>query len=282
MCLLTMARRSSASATCAVLLVLVIVGQLGAGSAADAEGTCAADGTCGSASLPKLKLQYFSFPNVVRLILSHAGLEYEDVRIDLGSAEWPALKDELVFGQVPALVVDYGDGATSTVVQTAAIARFLGRLVGGTLYPADPVKAALVDGIVDQVQVDMMKPVDIATHQDRFGFQEVLGGHLAAGSNTTTKAIMSDTLPRYLGLFEKLLGKSSTGWFLGGEGPSIADIIFANKFEYIVSIQTWALGEGLATGLAFTERFPNAFALVKKVNELPATRSWRQREGMPV
>lgn len=68
-------------------------------------------------------------------------------------------KKQLSFGQLPALSID--DGAT--IVQSAAIMRYVGKLAG--LYPTnDDIKAAKIDSIMDQ-EADIFAPVSVTRYR---------------------------------------------------------------------------------------------------------------------
>merc|ERR1712226_1317601 len=109
--------------------------------------------------------------------MRYVGLAFEDYRF-ADRSEFASMKanGELSFGQVPALVVE-DSGQKITLVQTAAIARYIAKIAGEAcgLYPADPLKAAQVDALVDRC-TDMMCSVLCAKYQDRFGFDDALGG----------------------------------------------------------------------------------------------------------
>ena len=70
----------------------------------------------------------------LRIILNHAKVAFEDVR--LNGEGFAALKAEknLEFGQIPALEID-----GQLLTQSAAILRYLGKQHG--YYPADPLES---------------------------------------------------------------------------------------------------------------------------------------------
>eukprot|EP00401_Gymnodinium_catenatum_P082949 CAMPEP_0117523596 /NCGR_PEP_ID=MMETSP0784-20121206/34809_1 /TAXON_ID=39447 /ORGANISM="" /LENGTH=275 /DNA_ID=CAMNT_0005319713 /DNA_START=45 /DNA_END=868 /DNA_ORIENTATION=- len=184
----------------------------------------------------KLKLIYFNIGgkgDPLRLALSYAGLDFEDVRISREKFLEMKTSGELAFGQVPALVVESG-GKTTTLVQTAAIARYIGKVAGGdcNLYPVDALVAAQVDALVDQA-TDMMCSVFCAKYQERFGFDAALGGPDGEGTKKVETAIQSSVMPRHFGFFERLLEESSSGWVANTEAPSIADFVLGPQLKQL-------------------------------------------------
>lgn len=79
----------------------------------------------------------------LRLAMHHAGLEFEDIRLTREEFMTKKTSGELRFGQVPALIVQDGSGVPVTLVQTGAIARYIGKLAPQSeLYPDDAIKAS--------------------------------------------------------------------------------------------------------------------------------------------
>ena len=116
----------------------------------------AAETTTASSSNPNpsLKLIYFDpvvlggspgRAEVIRMALFYCGLQYQEQLI-ASHEEWAEVKKTMMFGQVPALAVD----ELPPLVQTNSILRYIGKLGGGDLYPADAIAAARVDAIMDQ------------------------------------------------------------------------------------------------------------------------------------
>eukprot|EP00931_Biecheleriopsis_adriatica_P012804 TRINITY_DN114055_c0_g1_i1.p1 TRINITY_DN114055_c0_g1~~TRINITY_DN114055_c0_g1_i1.p1 ORF type:complete len:239 (-),score=57.83 TRINITY_DN114055_c0_g1_i1:64-780(-) len=219
---------------------------------------------------PKLRLFYFNVTakgEPIRLALSHAGLEFEDVRMTF--EEFRKMKEEgkLGFGQVPALEVTTGE-KTELLVQTNAILRYVARLDESTgssskLYPDDPLQAARVDAVMDQLS-DMTSGILCARYQDRFGFDEVLGGPDGEGTKKVDEALRRKVLPRHLGAFEQMLGSGS--WLAGTEQPSIADFLMATQF-------VWER-EKLKDGQALFEEFPKICDYIDRFHALPTVASW--------
>lgn len=97
----------------------------------------------------KLVLKYFDIPALgepIRLLLVLGGFNWEDERVDF--EEWPALKGQTKWGQLPVLIT--ADGFELT--QTKAICRFLATKVvveGSILYPRDASIAFEIDEFID-------------------------------------------------------------------------------------------------------------------------------------
>ncbi len=102
--------------------------------------------------MPKLRFTYFDIKGsrgqVARLALELAGIEYEDVRLPF--SEFVATKDNFPFGAVPILEVD-----GQVISQSNGINRYLGKLC--SLYPSDPLQAALCDEIMSAVEDVLVK-----------------------------------------------------------------------------------------------------------------------------
>lgn len=227
---------------------------------------------------PKLKLYYFNIKGKgepLRLIMHHAGLEFEDVRLAKEEFLERKARGEFTFGQVPTLAVDQGCGSTQ-LVQTAAIARFLAKLVeSAELYPADPLIAAKVDAIIDQ-EVDMTTGVVCAKYQERFGYDGALGGPGGEGAQMVERALGENVLPRHLAFFEALLETSPSGWLAGTTGPTIADFLLVPRFEWLRT------GAGLAgvDGAKLFARCPRICVLMKKFNDLASVKEWKARDPL--
>lgn len=172
----------------------------------------------------KVKVTYFNIAGLgepIRLSLALGGKSFEDYRF-AERAEFMALKPSLKFGQVPCMHVDGQE-----VFQSAAILRYIGKVFTPSLYPADPVIAAEVDGLVDQLK-DAMVGRSVFKYRERFGFPlDVLSDqHAAAAEANWTMEV----LPRHLSYFEAALSKSSTQWLAGTSEPTMADVMFATTF----------------------------------------------------
>ena len=115
--------------------------------------------------LKTMKLYYFDIPgkgDCIRLLCAHAGIPLEDVRIPLANREiFDKLKSDgkLPFGQLPALEIK---GDTNLITQSASIMRYIGKVSGA--YPTCPVKASLVDGIIDE-ETDLTTGLSVSRYR---------------------------------------------------------------------------------------------------------------------
>ena len=91
-----------------------------------------------------LKLSYFDSPGgrgePARLALNLAGIAFEDHRIPV--AEWPVMKADFPYQQVPVMEVD-----GKVLNQSNAINRLVGKMAD--LYPQDNWQAAVCDDVMD-------------------------------------------------------------------------------------------------------------------------------------
>jgi len=88
------------------------------------------------------KLFYFPFKGLgepVRLLLTHAKVEFEDIRVS--SDEWPKHKEDMPMGQMPVLEVD-----GKKLCQSVAIGRYLAEKYN--MMPKDPWMKAKADEMV--------------------------------------------------------------------------------------------------------------------------------------
>jgi len=198
--------------------------------------------------MPQYKLTYFHYrarAEISRLILAQAGVEYEDIRVDRDT-EWPARKDWAPFGQVPVLEVD-----GVKLCQSKTIARFLAIKHG--LAGKTDLERAQADMIVDCID-DIYNPtLRIYWEKDPPKKQELL--------DTFNK----DTLPRLLGLLEKLLkqNKNGDGYFIG-DSLTWADLSFADFVVWLGSINI---------SVPFND-LPKLKALKDRVESLPKIAAW--------
>jgi glutathione S-transferase len=146
--------------------------------------------------MPKLVLNYFDFDGsrgeTPRVALHIAGIPFEDRRI--GRNDWPALRDQMPFQQLPVLEVD-----GTPITQSNTINRYVGRLAG--LYPKDEWQAVRVDEVMDAIE-------DIST---RIG--QTMRIEDAGAKKTAREVLAAGPLPRFLQQIEARLKAGGGEWF---------------------------------------------------------------------
>lgn len=163
-------------------------------------------------SAPKLKLYYFDIygrAEVIRILLTHAKVEFEDIRVTNEESAKMKAEGKLEFGQLPVI-----EKEGHFYPQTAAILRFLGKKFG--YYPEDAKQAYYADSAVDGV-------ADMVTKAFRGMFET---------DPEKKKELMTDLVTNYLpfwfGVYEKrLLKNESSKKHLVGDKYTIADFAFA-------------------------------------------------------
>ncbi|KAH7704871.1 GST-5 protein [Aphelenchoides avenae] len=168
------------------------------------------------------KIVYFDAARraeTARLILTHAGVDFEDVRIP--KAEWPGEhKAKAPFGQLPYLEVD-----GKQLAQSNTINRYLARKFG--LAGKDEWEQAWVDAMADwllDVGPEFAPFIAVC-----FGFKE-------GDKDTLRDEVFYPALERFLPRLETFLKESGSG-FLVTSGYTWADFLCAEAlttFEKLV------------------------------------------------
>ena len=137
-----------------------------------------------------------------RLALTIAGIEFEDERID--ARDWVAkFKAGTPAGAVPVLEVEE-DGVVTTVTQSSAILRYVGKLTGH--YPEDPLTALKVDEMDMMVEEVAMRTVIATAH--------LTGDERLAGRKKL--ADDSDSVAHFwIGKINERLAESDSGFAIG-------------------------------------------------------------------
>jgi glutathione S-transferase len=154
-----------------------------------------------------MKLYYFDIharAEPIRLLLNHAKIDFEDVR--LTQEDFAKFKSEgkFEFGQVPALE---RDGKVFT--QSNAIMRLLGKENG--FYPEDPTQAWRVDSTLDAID-------DLGASMLKAKFCPDADKQKELFAELKTK-----TIPKFLGVIEKRLTENTTRTHVVGDKYTIAD-----------------------------------------------------------
>lgn len=193
------------------------------------------------------KLSYFNLRGrgeLIRLVFAAAGVAYEDVRVTRD--EWPALKPNTPFGQIPILEID-----GKTFCQSNAIARYLARkfkLAGKT-----DLEELQVDMIIDCFE-DIAKPVLAA----RFESDETRKA-------TLQKKLSEEQLPTFLENLEKILKSNNggDGFFVGNE-LTWADLAFLAVYGWIK----------LSGNESLIDKHSKLKALKDRVEAVPKIAAW--------
>ena len=156
----------------------------------------------------------------IRLALKYSAIPFEDIRIS--KEKFSQIKQSLLFGQVPQLIVDEDE----EIHQSKAILRYVGRL--GHLYPSkEPLNGAIVDQWIE-LHSEFMFPLTMSMYPEKMG--------LELNENDKKKHrvwCISTHIPKYLDFLEKEL---DTEQFLGAmDEPSIADFCWLPTLQWLTS-----------------------------------------------
>lgn len=155
--------------------------------------------------MPQLKLSYFDFhggrAEPTRLALSIGGIAFDDHRFP--AAQFPEIRKDTPFGQVPTLSVD-----GTVVTQSDSILRYAGKLAG--LYPSDPYQALLCDEVmyvVEEASVKLGPTYRMTGEEQKQARLALVNGHM----------------PIYLAWLEKQL-QAHGGEYFADNRLTIADL----------------------------------------------------------
>jgi glutathione S-transferase len=168
--------------------------------------------------MPSYKITYFNvrgYAEMSRLILEYAKQPYEDVRVE--HAEWPKIKPNFPFGQLPVLEVD-----GKQLAQSCTIARYLARTFN--LAGKDDFESAQVDMIAD-AQKDIS-----AKLQPYFS---VAAGHAEGDKDALKASVLIPTLDQYMSVFESLLKESGSGFFVKSDVTWVIILQKFNKYQIL-------------------------------------------------
>ncbi|XP_057368614.1 glutathione S-transferase 1-like [Daphnia carinata] len=195
--------------------------------------------------MPVYKLHYFNLrgrAELARLIMSQAGVEFEDVRFE--RTEWPALKATMPFGQVPVLEVD-----GQMLAQSNTISRYLARKHG--LAGKDEWEQGLADMYADNIG-------DLMT-----GMRPAFLEKDAEKQKELYEKFMTETIATHVAIVEKQLEKNGTGHLVGKE-LTWADLAYYGFFSFLVE----KFGED------FLKDASHLKSLIALVEELPNIKKW--------
>lgn len=194
--------------------------------------------------MPAYRLSYFDLrgrAEIARLIFACAKKEYEDNRVS--REDWPEFKTKTPFGQMPVLEVD-----GEMIGQTVAIVNYLAREFG--LYGKTNMESCQVDQVVCNIQDFIVAAVKAMYEKDEAKKAELMKTH------------KEETVPKFLGLFEKQLEKNGNGYFVG------SDVTLADLYVYDL---VWGLVKNAPNVL---DSFPLLKANFEKIASIPQIKSY--------
>lgn len=193
--------------------------------------------------MPTYKLIYFSLTGLaepIRYILNYGGAEFEDYRME--REDWPKIKPEMPFGQVPVLEID-----GKKVNQSTAISRHLAKQFG--LTGKNEWEALETDIAVDTIH-------DLRLRISAYAYE----------TNEVAKAekinIIKDQVPNYLERLDAQVKKN--GGYLVGGALTWADLTFVSLLEYF----------NFMVKSDLIENYKNLKQLEQTVNNVPAIKSY--------
>jgi len=199
------------------------------------------------------KLTYFNVRGVaepIRLIFAFADVGFDDHRID--RADWPALKPNTPFGQLPILDIDNGK---VVLAQSKAIARYLGNEFG--LVPKDQVDAAKADMLVDGLADLRTKFSALHREQDPEKKKEL------------RQTIEAQEVPPYLKRCEATLANVGTGYFVTNK-VTWADIFLFNSLHDYYN-KSPKLFEGFEKVVGFVNKMASESKIKEYLDKRPNT-----------
>lgn len=161
-----------------------------------------------------IKIHYFGMhgrAEPIRMLLSHAKVEYEDLRFSFEEFGKAKAEGKYEFGQVPAVEVD-----GVMYVQSQAILRSLGQKYG--YYSEDPITMYKIDSAIDGL-ADMFQFLVKAIWQSKGEEQEKLFSEA-----------FSTVIPKFYAAFENRLKHNSSPMRMVGDKLTTADFAFAAFF----------------------------------------------------
>lgn len=183
---------------------------------------------------PQIKLTYFDIEGVaeaVRLAFLLSKTPYEDDRVAF--SDWPALKPQTPFGQLPMLTITGGndDAAAGGVVvrtQSKAMLRWVGHTFSKTLYPMEKlfdVEEAM--GVVEDLNRAFTPSLYTAMSPEIYGhpvgFAQTEEGK--AWIKAMRETFVTELLPKCLNRIEGMIKAHDGPWMVAGSEPTIADCV---------------------------------------------------------
>ncbi|XP_044270389.1 glutathione S-transferase-like [Tribolium madens] len=196
---------------------------------------------------PAYKLTYFpveALAEPIRFLLNYGGIEFEDHRFD--RENWPQLKPNMPFGQVP--ILEYNGKVAH---QSIAIARFFAKKV--KLVGNDDWEDLEIDAIVDTIN-DLRQKIALYHYETNESVKE-----------SRKEPLFKETIPYYLQRLDAVV-KANNGHLAVGK-LTWADLYFVAVLKYLCFM----------CGSDIIANYPNLVALKKSVLEIPAIKNWVEK-----
>ncbi|KZC09849.1 PREDICTED: glutathione S-transferase-like [Dufourea novaeangliae] len=196
--------------------------------------------------MPTYKLTYFpvaALGEPIRFLFNYGGVEFEDNRFDRD--DWPKLKQEMPFGQVPVLEID-----GKKYPQSVAISRYLAKKFG--VLGKDDLEALQVDATVDTIH-DLRAKMAASHYETKEDIK------------ADKRKVAEELVPYYLERLDAQV-KNNGGHFVGG-ALTWADLTFVALLDYL----------NFMWGSDLIEKYENLKQLKEKVINLPAIKSWIEK-----
>ncbi|CAH1366946.1 unnamed protein product [Tenebrio molitor] len=194
---------------------------------------------------PAYKLTYFELEALaepIRFLLNYGGIEFEDARFDFEN--WPQIKPNMPFGQVPIL---QHNGKVAH--QSVAIARYVAKKV--KLVGSDDWEDLEIDGVVDTVN-DLRQKIALYSYEVDDIIRE-----------SRKEPLFKETIPYYLQRLDAIV-KTNNGYLAVGK-LTWADLYFVALLKYL----NYMCGAN-----DIIADYPNLVALKNTVMEIPAIKAW--------
>lgn len=140
--------------------------------------------------MPVYKLHYFNITGLgepIRFLLHYGGIDFEDVRYE--ADDWPEVKKNMPFGQVPLLEID-----DKKIVQSSSICRYLAKQVG--LIGENDLENLEIDSVVDSFN-DLRLKISAVFYEQNKDIQA-----------EKRKTLINETLPFYLSKLDEIAAKN--------------------------------------------------------------------------
>ncbi|XP_064390334.1 glutathione S-transferase-like [Halichondria panicea] len=194
--------------------------------------------------MPSYKLYYFparARGEVSRFIFKQAEVDFEDVRV--GGEDWVKFKPNTPYGSMPVLEVD-----GKMLGGSGSIQRYLAEKFG--LAGSNDFENAEIDSINDAL-VDLGQQLINRHHEKDEAKKAELG-----------EKLKSETFPKFLGIFEKLVSSNASGWIYGSK-VTYADFHLYNLMGWV------KMGDAEAL-----DSFPAIKKNMEAVKALPNIAKW--------